>query len=106
MIVFHITEGEAWDRAQQTGEYEAESLATEGFIHCSTEPQLARTAERFYRGRSGLVLLAIETDRLRAPLRWEGADGDLFPHIYGPLNTDAVLAMSPMRARADGTFEY
>ena len=65
---------------------------TEGFIHCSTAAQLATTGRRHFAGRSDLVVLEIDPDRLRWELRWEESGGDHFPHLYGPLGLDAVIS--------------
>lgn len=100
--LFHITTAEAWARAKSQGEYRAATLDTEGFIHLSGEHQWLRTAERFFRGQRGLVLLAIRADRLRAQVRFETADGEQFPHLYGPLNLDAVVEAFPLPVGADG----
>jgi uncharacterized protein (DUF952 family) len=106
MEILHITRKADWSAALNAGAYSADSLATEGFIHCSTTEQVARTANKFYAGQSDLVLLHIDTDRLAAELRWEAADGDMFPHIYGPLNLDAVQAITDFTPAANGLFHY
>ena len=103
--IYHITSREAWQAAQYIGAYYGDTLESEGFIHTSTKVQVPRTANRFYRGRAGLILLTIEPSRLSSELRYEAAgDGDLFPHIYGPLNLDAVSAVTDFPANPDGTF--
>lgn len=90
MPLFHITTSPAWAAAQQAGEYRAE-LARDGFIHLSTERQWPGVIRRFYAGQTGLVLLVIDDARLTAPVRFERADGDEFPHLYGPLDLHAVI---------------
>ena len=105
-LLFHITERAAWER-QQGGEYRAASLETEGFIHLSTPTQVIETANRFFRGQTGLVLLVIDPARLTAPLRWEPAPdraGALFPHLYNLLNVEAVVRAVDFAPNADGTF--
>ncbi len=102
MGLFHITSLTAWQAAQDAGEYRAPSLATEGFIHLSTDRQWLRTANRFFRGQHALVLLSIRRDALAAPLRFEPADGDEFPHLYGVLNLDAVVEVCALPVAADG----
>lgn len=104
-IILHITSGAQWTAAQSAGVYRGDTLASEGFIHCSRPDQAAAVGERFFRGVSGLVLLVIDRARVAAPVRDEGADGDLFPHIYGPLNLDAVIRVLPFEPRADGGFD-
>ena len=99
-MIFHITSHADWEDAQQRGDYRAESLETEGFIHCSTSSQVLPVAENFYKGQSGLILLEIEPSLLSSALKWEAPSGgtpppgvtagDPFPHIYGPINLNAV----------------
>jgi uncharacterized protein (DUF952 family) len=101
--LFHITTEGAWAAARPSGVYRAASLETEGFIHLSTEAQWLRTANRFFRGQHGLVLLAIAAERVKAEVRFEAADGDSFPHLYGPLDVDAVEQAWPLRVESDGT---
>ena len=84
------------------------SLDDVGFIHCSFARQVRSVADTFYRGRSDVLLLSIDPSRVRAPIREEAPPGgdDLFPHIYGPLNVDAVDAVEPLAARVDGTLSF
>jgi uncharacterized protein (DUF952 family) len=107
--IYHITSREEWAAAQAAGEYRAESLAAQGFIHASTAAQVVDTADRFYRGQDGLVLLCIDSSRVGAPIKYEAASSaehaGLFPHIYGALNMDAVERVVAFPCRADGTFE-
>jgi len=103
--VFHITERGAFAAALESGAYTAESLEREGFIHCSTRAQVLRTATRFFGGRAGLVLLCIDAQRIAASLRFEAADGELFPHCYGQIPLDAIPAVIDFPCRPDGSFE-
>ncbi len=112
--IIHITSRKAWSDAQKAGEYTAPSLSSEGFIHCSTSAQVLPVAEKFYKGQGGLVLLVIDSARLSADLKWEppfegapppGAPAaDLFPHVYGPINLDAVVRVVDFEPSADGKF--
>lgn len=90
--IYHITPLDDWLAARLTGSYHPESIDQEGFVHCSTREQVLATAERYYAGQTGLVLLEIDTTRLAHPLRFEDSygHGDRFPHLYGLLNLDAV----------------
>ena len=101
-MILHITSKQEWLEAQTRGEYIAPSLATEGFIHCSTEKQVLHVANAFYRGRNDLVLLKLDEARLSSELKWEPPAGppapghfpsDLFPHIYGSINLSAVASV-------------
>lgn len=95
------------------GAYHADSLSTEGFIHCSKPSQIVDVANSFYRGQQGLVLLVIDPTKLEPELKWEppaepepthARAGDLFPHLYGPLNLDAVVKVLPFEPGTDGSF--
>jgi uncharacterized protein (DUF952 family) len=105
--IFHIAEAAAAEAARATGSYEDESLPAEGFIHCSFRDQVAGVANARFRGRTGLVLLEIDSDRLGAEVRVEAAepDGPRFPHIYGPVNWDSVVAVRPFEEGPDGFAE-
>ncbi len=105
MPLFHITTQTAWAAAKAAGEYRASSLDTEHFIHLSDERQWLATANRFYRGCLDLLLLELDEQRLGAPVRWEPADGQLFPHLYGPLELAAVVAVTALPVAADGAIE-
>jgi len=103
--VFHITERGAFAAALEAGSYAADSLEREGFIHCSTRAQVRRTAARFFGGRTGLVLLCIDATRIAPQLRYETADGESFPHCYGPIPLEAIPAVIDFPCRPDGSFE-
>jgi uncharacterized protein (DUF952 family) len=102
--ILHITTDADWTAAQSDGELVTPSLDEEGFIHCSTFAQLEATANRIFRGSGDLLLLEVDTDQLTAPLKWERATdvGEEFPHIYGPLNVDAVIGTIPLPEGPDG----
>jgi uncharacterized protein (DUF952 family) len=116
-----------------TGEYRAESVAREGMIHLSGIHQVLDVANRFYTGQHGLVILAVDASRLKAELKYEAPvhpaespenedfsrdkrlrdsddptdkplAGDLFPHLYGPLNFDAVVAVYDFEPDSSGKF--
>ena len=87
-IIYHITTHSDWERARATGSYAADSLSTEGFIHCSTAQQVIATANRIFKGRRDLVLLCVDTSRVKPEIRHENLEGgtNLFPHVYGALD--------------------
>jgi uncharacterized protein (DUF952 family)/quercetin dioxygenase-like cupin family protein len=100
-VIFHITTRSAWEAARASGRYEAPSLAAEGFIHLSDLDQVAGVAEARFSGEDDIVVLCAAADRLEAPLIYETSDAgeETFPHLYGPLNLDAVLAVTPLSPR-------
>lgn len=104
-LVFHIATRAAWEAAGAAGKYRGDTLATEGFIHCSTQEQVVRVANALFPGRQDLVLLAIDAARVTAEVRYEdGGGGEEFPHLYGPLNLDAVVGVFDFQPGADGRF--
>jgi uncharacterized protein (DUF952 family) len=106
--IFHITTRVDWERALADGAYRADSLASQGFIHASNAGQVSGSANRFFRGRSGLVVLRIDPERVHSPIRREpSADSDEpFPHIHGPLNLDAVIEATLLEPDARGVFRW
>ena len=93
--IFHIAERQAWEDSLARGRYEAPSLASEGFIHCSTRDQVVDTAQRHFRGRSELCLFALDPVQLGAALKYERNAHGLFPHVYGPITHAALLRVLP-----------
>ena len=108
-LIFHIADAGDWEQARAQGEYRVASLDSEGFIHLSTAQQVVPVANRFYTEIAGLVLLVVDSQRLSADLRYEppvpaeNTDA-LFPHLYGPLNLDAVVDVVQFSPGADGYF--
>jgi uncharacterized protein (DUF952 family) len=92
-IIYHVTTAGEWKTANETGYYEASSLKEEGFIHCSQDHQVAAVLERYFAGRTDLVKLVIDTDKLTSKyvFDWSPSTQDTFPHVYGPINTGAVI---------------
>ena len=113
-FILHIMDAAAWETAQANGaDYRVESLETQGFIHFSTAAQMTGTAQKHYAGRADLRLLVVEVAKLTAKLVFEppiNPDGrpststDLFPHLYGALNRDAVREVVDFPINPDGTF--
>jgi uncharacterized protein (DUF952 family) len=104
-LIFHLVPRSVWDASP--ADYSAESLATEGFIHCSYAAQVERSANRFFAGAEDLLVLHLDPDRLGSPLREEPAgSGELFPHVYGPINRSAVVAVQPLRRDPGGCWRF
>ena len=91
--IFHLTTQAEWDASRNTPEHRASSLADEGFIHCSQDQdQMLRVANRLFTGQANVIALQVDTELLTSPLKREPSrSGEVYPHIYGPLNTDAVI---------------
>ena len=92
-IIYHVTTAAEWKAAQDSGFYESPSLKEEGFIHCSQENQVAGVLERYFAGKTDIVKLVIDTDKLinRFVFEWSPSTADTFPHVYGSVNLEAVI---------------
>jgi uncharacterized protein (DUF952 family) len=117
-MIYHITSASDWQKAIELGVYQADSLQTEGFIHCSTQAQVSKVANAFYRGQKQLIVLEVAPEKLHSSLQWESPlhpDGGIlpsleaaekFPHIYGTINLEAVLRIIPLEFEPDGSFIF
>jgi uncharacterized protein (DUF952 family) len=112
MTIYHIALRSDWADAVAAGEYRVSTLGRtveqEGFIHASTAAQVAGVANAFYTAAEDLLVLVIDPEKLTAPLRYDlvpGAD-EPFPHIYGPLNVDAVTGSVELRRDARGRYVF
>jgi uncharacterized protein (DUF952 family) len=78
--------------------------ARDGFIHLSAGHQVAGTLAKYFAGQRDVLLLAVDPDRLGERLRWETSrGGELFPHLYGPLNLDHVISVEALVLQEDGS---
>lgn len=105
----HLCGRAEWYAASSDAEHRPASLSEVGFVHLSTVEQVHLPANRLFAGRRDLVLLYLNPDELNAPLRWESGvptdpSGMLFPHLYGPLPTAAVIAVTDYVPGPGGTF--
>ena len=109
--VFHLALADAWAEAFVTGEYRASTagmtLDEVGFIHLSYEHQVRGVADAFYRDRADVMILAIDPDRVGAPIVDEAVPGtdEVFPHLYGPLPVIAVMSALPVPLLGDGRLD-
>lgn len=105
-MIYHVTSAAEWEQAVTQGQYTPRAFAREGFIHCCHIDQLCAVGDRYYRGQPGLVVLCIAASQVSAPIIAEQAvtRQEVFPHIYGPLNVDAVHRVVAFLPQADGTF--
>ncbi len=113
--ILHILNQKDWQAAQAAGKYRPPSLINEGFIHFSTNAQAVAVANSFYKGQTDLLLLKVDVEKLTAPLKWEPPVGlpapsghtaqELFPHLYGALNLNAVIDVINFPLNANGIFE-
>jgi uncharacterized protein (DUF952 family) len=106
--IYKICTAALWNEAERTRVFDGAPVdLQDGYIHFSTGEQVTETARRYFAGLSDLVLIAVDADRLGPALRWERSRGGaLFPHLYGPLQLDAVLWIKPLPLAADGRHAF
>jgi glutathione S-transferase len=104
--IYHLVLRASWEKDTPSS-YRPISLETEGFIHCSNADQVAGAANRFYANAADLLVLHIDPALLTSPLRDEAAsNGELFPHIYGPIGPTAIVAIEILRRGPDGAWVF
>lgn len=111
-FILHLLPEPVWNAMGPGDAYEPASLAIEGFVHCTGDDELLlRVANAFYTSETGpMVAVSIDPSRLHSEVRWEhpsSADplaAERFPHVYGPLEVDAVTAVRRLRRLSDGTY--
>jgi uncharacterized protein (DUF952 family) len=92
MIIYHIVLPEVWAQFEGRPSFRAPSLESEGFIHCSFESQLENVIRRYYGNVLQVVILHIETEKLRSKLvKEQSTGGEIYPHIYGRINMDSIV---------------
>jgi len=94
-----------WDAAVRAGVFAGAAVdLQDGYIHLSTAAQAPETARRYFAGRDGLVLVRLDVAKLGPAVKWEPSrGGDLFPHLYGPLDPALAESVTPIPLAADGT---
>ncbi len=103
-LVFHIAENQDWEKPGD--HYRPLAYLAEGFVHLSTKSQVLATAQRYYAGRSGLTLIAVQVSALPESLVYENLLGgdQLFPHYYAEIPRATVVATAPLLINSEGEF--
>ena len=104
MRIYKILPRAEWAAAHEARAFNGSAIdLADGFIHFSTAAQAQETAARHFAGQVGLVVLEVEADDLGGALKWEPSrGGDLFPHLYGPLDASLVRYVTEAPLGADG----
>lgn len=107
-IIYKIVPEALWREAETNGSFSGAPIdLADGFIHFSTAGQARETAAKHFAGQAGLLLIAIDGTRLGEALKYEiSRGGALFPHLYAPLDLEAVLWMRPLPLGADGLHQF
>ncbi len=107
-LIYKICPAELWREAEKVGQFDGAPVdLADGFIHFSTAEQVVETAERHFAGQDGLLLIALDEEKLGPALKYEPSRGGaLFPHLYGPLPMTAVVWTRPLPLGTDGTHVF
>jgi uncharacterized protein (DUF952 family) len=107
-MIYHMCRGEEWTAAKAAGVYRGSSQdLADGFIHFSTKDQIVESARRHRARQAGLVLIAVDASLLGERVHWEPSrGGDLFPHLYGPLDPDESASVRPLPVGPDGNHVF
>jgi len=109
MLIYHVALPADWAKYKGRPSYQTESLQSEGFIHCSYSNQLSGVLKRYFSNAAKVVVLTIDTEKLRSKLIAEtSTGGDTFPHIYGRLNHDAIVSADErdLRSTSDSLADF
>ena len=106
MLIYLIVLPEVWEKFADAFEYEADSLRSEGFIHCSYRNQLEDVLGRYYKNAKRVLILAINPHLLKSQLIAEpSTGGEIYPHIYGPIDRSAIVDIEERILSAVGAVE-
>ncbi|HTH56581.1 MAG TPA: DUF952 domain-containing protein [Cyclobacteriaceae bacterium] len=97
-MIYHIATRQDWVEREQENDFVPSDYHREGFVHCCTASQLAGVKERYFKGKTGLVILYLEEEKLKAELKYEvSTDNEKFPHLYGAINREAIFKIEPLK---------
>lgn len=89
--IYHITDEDTWKNYLNLSELTHDSLLSEGFIHCCDFEQINTVANRFFKKVKLLFVLKIDISKLSSRVIYEESDNELYPHIYGKIETKAIV---------------
>lgn len=103
-MVYKIVPEASWREAARAGRFEGAPVdLADGFIHLSAARQVAETARRHFRDQAGLLLVGFREETLAPALSWEPSrGGDLFPHLFGPLDPALACYEAPLPLDGEG----
>jgi uncharacterized protein (DUF952 family) len=104
--IYHIADPAGWRNSAEGGMYSVPSLQSEGFIHCSFAHQVQRSLDKFFSDADAVVILEIDPALLQSELRFEPADNDTFPHVYGEINVDSVVVAAHVARDDKGALTF
>ena len=105
-FIFKIIEKEEWQKAKQAGKYKgSDKDKNDGYIHFSEDDQVLETLKKHYPKKENLVLLKVNAFKLEHLLWEQASNGDMYPHLYSPLDVNTVVDEFELSLNEDGTHE-
>ena len=107
-LIYKILSAAEWQEAERAGVFKGAGIdLSDGFVHFSTAAQAAETAAKHFAGQTGLVLVAVDAEKLGPGLKWEvSRGGQLFPHLYATLEMRDVTWVKPLPLDAGGKHSF
>ncbi len=102
--IYLLSSEQEYNQALKQGFLIRDSIELEGFIHASPREQLTRVANKYYKDTIKPLILVVDTSKVSVEVKWEPAAGSLYPHIYGPLNADAIIETQEISLNENGEF--
>jgi uncharacterized protein (DUF952 family) len=104
-LTYHLVQRAEWEAADAASPFSPVGFAREGFVHCTDGAEaVAATANRYFAGlKDDLMVLVLDRNRLSAPVRYDDPER-IYPHVYGPIERDAILEALVMSRDANGAF--
>lgn len=102
--IYLLSSQQEYDNALKQGSLVRDSIESQGFIHASPKSQLTRIANKYYKETINPLILVVEKSKITADVKWEPATGGLYPHIYGPLNIDAIVDVEKISMNSNNEY--
>jgi release factor glutamine methyltransferase len=102
--IVHLCTPQEWTEHDKLANFRDQSLSQNGFIHCSQPEQIIEVVNRYYQNYPEMTVLWIDPEMLGSEIRWEKSENAYYPHVYGPINMDAIEATTPLRPGQDGKY--
>jgi len=103
-FIYLLSSEKEYKQALSKGVFVRDSIQEEGFIHASPKNQLTRVANKYYKETINPLILVVDVKKVSVEVKWEPAAGSFYPHIYGALNTDAIIEFQPIALNEMGEF--
>ena len=105
-FIFKVINKEDWQKAKQSGTYVgSDKDKKDGYIHLSEDDQVLETLKKHYSNKENLVLLKVNAFKLEHLLWEQASNGDMYPHLYSPLDVNTVVDECELSLNEDGTHE-